>query len=473
MIAGITFVCWIINAFFLTTIYSVGRRTNLLQAYDVIKYYVDNGTIDSMEFSTEMERICNTYNINYIITDADSNTVKTSINDPEAFNHQLRDIIFSRYTGSQKVLEETENYILSNIYDVDNQMEYMAMWGNLGNDNFFMLRTSMDGVRTSVKIANIFMMIVSFGVFAVACIVIYYVAKRISDPIIELAGISEKMANLDFDTKYTGDSNNEIAILGHNFNEMSVKLEQTIGSLKTANMELQKDVQNRERIDEMRKDFMTNVSHELKTPIALIQGYAEGLQEGIIDDPESRDYYCEVIIDETRKMNHLVQQLMSLSQLESGGDINDMERFDITGLVNNCIESEKILAEQDEIKVFFEKNNPIYVWADEFKVEQVFRNYFSNAIHHCAGDKEVHVKIVQEEDIARISVFNTGNPIPEDAVEHLWDKFYKVDKARTREYGGSGIGLSIVKAIMDSHHQKYGVTNYENGVEFWFELATK
>lgn len=473
LITAIIFICWCINAFFLETIYSSGKQKNLMQAYEILMHYSEEGEVDSEQFSNEIQRVCNINNISYIITDANSNTIKTSINDPEAFNHQLRDVIFSHYEGNQKVIKETDSYIISEIFDNDNQMRYMAMWGTLSGENFFMLRTSLDGIRTSVKLASVFMLNVSGCVLLVAFIVIHFVAKKISDPIMELASISEQMAKLDFETKYQGKSKNEIAVLGRNFNEMSEKLEEAIGNLKTANLELQNDMQNREKIDQMRKEFMTNVSHELKTPIALIQGYAEGLQEGIIDDTESRDYYCEVIMDETKKMNKLVMQLMTLSQLETGGDINEMERFDIVGVILNCIQSDELLAKQKGIQVFFEKPEPIYVWADEFKIEQVFRNYFSNAINHCDGKKEIYISVSVYEDVARISVYNTGMPIPDDSIAYLWDKFYKVDKARTREYGGTGIGLSIVKAIMESHNQKYGVENHEDGVEFWFEVATK
>ena len=115
----------------------------------------------------------------------------------------------------------------------------------------------------------------------------------------------------------------------------------------------------------------------------------------------------------------------------------------------------------------------MYVWGDEFKVEQVVRNYFTNALNHVEGDKVIEIKIKKQDDKVRISVFNTGKPIPDEDLNQIWDKFYKVDKARTREYGGNGIGLSIVKAIMNSLQQEYGVQNYENGVEFWFELDSK
>ena len=149
------------------------------------------------------------------------------------------------------------------------------------------------------------------------------------------------------------------------------------------------------------------------------------------------------------------------------------ERFDIVALIEGVIQSSSILISQKEAEVVFRVDGPVYVWADEFKAEQVVRNYFNNALNHVAGDKVIEIKIQMENDTARVSVFNTGIPIPQEDVEHIWDKFYKVDKARTREYGGNGIGLSIVKAIMESFHKGYGINNYDNGVEFWFELDMK
>ena len=223
----------------------------------------------------------------------------------------------------------------------------------------------------------------------------------------------------------------------------------------------------------MRSDFLGNVSHELKTPIALIQGYAEGLKEGVSDDAESREFYCDVIMDEAGKMNQMVRNLLTLNQLEFGDEDIQFERFDVTELIQGVLQSMEIMAQQKEARVNFIQEAPVYVWADELKVEQVVRNYVSNAFHHLDGDNVVEVKITVTDEKARISVFNTGAPIPQEDIAHIWDKFYKVDKAHTREYGGNGIGLSIVKAIMESFHQKYGINNYDNGVEFWFELDVK
>ena len=220
----------------------------------------------------------------------------------------------------------------------------------------------------------------------------------------------------------------------------------------------------------LQKQFVADASHELKTPIALIQGYAEGLTEGMAEDPESRDYYCEVIMDEANKMNKMVKQLLTLSALESGNDAPVMERFDLTELIRGVVTSAQILISQKAVSVEFQRDAPCYVWADEFKIEEVVTNYLNNAINHADGERRIVITLQENGGEVCVSVFNTGNHIPEEDLPNLWTKFYKVDKARTRAYGGSGIGLSIVKAIMDSHQKQCGVENVDGGARFWFTL---
>ena len=310
-------------------------------------------------------------------------------------------------------------------------------------------------------------------IITVSAVILWAVTKRITNPISELTVLSSRMKNLDFDAKYKCRAGNEIDELGENFNKMSEELEKTISELKSVNNQLQKDIENKIRIDQQRQEFLNNVSHELKTPIALVQGYAEGLKENISDDPESREFYCDVIMDEAAKMNKLVKNLLTLNHLEEGRDEVKMERFDIVSLIKGILQSMDIMIQQKEAKVSFEAEEPVYVWADEFRIEEVVTNYTSNALNHLDGDREIEICVCPEGDRVKITVFNTGIPIPEADIPNVWKKFYKVDKARTREYGGSGIGLSIVKAIMESHNQEYGVRNYDNGVEFWFTLDRK
>ena len=347
------------------------------------------------------------------------------------------------------------------------------MWGTFEDGSRFLIRSPIESIRESADISNRFLAIIGSLMVMICAVLIWYFSKKLTDPILELAALSERMANLDFEAKYTSGGKNEIGNLGDNFNKMSEKLESTISELKSANNSLMKDIEQKERLEQMRNDFLGNVSHELKTPIALIQGYAEGLKEGVSEDAQSREFYCDVIMDEASKMNQMVRNLLALNQLEFGNEEVEFERFDLTAVIRGILQSMEILAQQDEIQVIFRQDEPVYVWADEFKAEQVVRNYVSNAFHHAGLEKVIEVRIKKQDERARVTVFNTGTPIPEEDIGHIWDKFYKVDKAHTREYGGNGIGLSIVKAIMESFHQKYGVNNYDNGVEFWFELDVK
>ncbi len=403
------------------------------------------------------------------MADGESEAVKYSMNDPKTVLKQLFDNIF-RGVDEESLLLNTDNYKMQVVRDYKTQTEYIEMWGILDNGYLFILRSALEGIRESVSISNHFLAYVGLIAICVSALLVVWLSNRVTKPILELANISERMKHLDFEAKYAGNDKTEIAILGNNINELSEALEETISELRTANNELLKDIETKNKIDEMRREFLSNVSHELKTPIALIQGYAEGLKEGINDDEESREFYCDVIMDEASRMNALVRNLLTLNKLEAGNDIVNMERFDVAALAKNYIASADILIRQKEISVRMEDYDPIYVWGDEFRVEEVFMNYFTNAINHALGDRIIDVKMVKDGERVRISVFNTGNSIPEECVEHLWEKFYKVDKARSREYGGSGIGLSIVKAVMESMNQKYGVINYDNGVEFWFEL---
>ena len=465
--------CCFINSTFLGELYIVDKTKALKNAYATVNRAFSAGNVMTEEFDIQLQKIIETDNISLIVLDTDSRMLITSRNDQEIMSKRLWENFFNDFEdeSGNVILEEEENYTIQRIMDSRTLTEYIEIWGVFDNGNIFLFRTAVEGIRDSVAIANRLLAYIGIAAVVISGIIIASVSRKVTEPILELTEISERMARLDFDAKYCGNSKTEIALLGNHINELSNTLETTISELKTANNELQKDIEYKNEIDEMRKEFLSSVSHELKTPIALIQGYAEGLKEGINDDAESREFYCDVIIDEAAKMNNMVKKLLTLNHLEFGNDVISLERFDIVALIKNYIQSVEILAKQKDIQVRFE-NMPsaVYVWADEFKVEEVFGNYFSNAIHYASGNKIIDVKLVRMGKSIRVSVFNTGEPIPEESIPHLWEKFYKVDKARTREYGGSGIGLSIVKAIMESMNQAYGVTNYDNGVAFWFEL---
>ena len=409
-----------------------------LENTDIDKMMNSNSSKGMESIPDEIQRACSRNNLSWVIIDS-SNTSWLS------------------WGENEKMLQSK---LFGYVYDLD-------------EEHYFIIRTPLESIRESADISNKFYFAVGLMIIILSGLVIMVVTRRITRPISELTELSRKMSDLDFEAKYESKVGNEIDVLGDNFNRMSSQLETTISELKSANNELQRDIEDKIKIDKMRKEFLDNVSHELKTPIALIQGYAEGLKENISDDPESREFYCDVIMDEASKMNKLVKNLLTLNQLESGKDAVVMERFDIVSLIRGVLQTMNIMIGQKDAKVIFEAEKPVYVWADEFKIEEVVTNYVSNALNHLEGEKEIEIKLQDEDNRVKISVFNTGTPIPEADVPNLWNKFYKVDKARTREYGGSGIGLSIVKAIMESMNQEYGVQNFDNGVEFWFTLDRK
>lgn len=467
-----------INMLFLERYY-ITKKTEVLQSamadLEGLQVVRDEEGEQTAEVSDEIRRDSSRNNLSWILITADGQEIASEGGNEGMLQARLMGYAYEldKKHVKKKILEQTDMYVIQQVSDRFAGMDYLESWGAMGNGCYFLIRTPLESIRESVSISNSFYLFVGIVIIAVSGLVLWIITKRITNPISELTVLSRKMTNLDFEAKYHSRAGNEIDELGENFNCMSRELEKTISELKAANNELQKDIESKIRIDQQRQEFLNNVSHELKTPIALIQGYAEGLKENISDDPESREFYCDVIMDEASKMNKLVRNLLTLNHLEEGREEVAMERFDIVSLIRGVLQSMDIMIQQKEAKVSFQAPEPVYVWADEFKIEEVVTNYTSNALNHLEGDREIEICVIPEGDRVRVSVFNTGTPIPKADIPNLWKKFYKVDKARTREYGGSGIGLSIVKAVMESHHQEYGVRNYDNGVEFWFTLDRK
>ncbi len=470
LVAGTVLLCWFLNNTFLEGYYIYNKQDAMLEGFATINAESEKGTLDSMGFDEGFEKICENGNISILIMSSDGSVIRASVNDTESLKVQFMDVLFA---DSNEVLDKANNYVLEKQVGSRHKSEYLVLWGTLADGNFVMMRTALESIRESADLSNRLLSYIGILAVILSAAISIFASRKIAEPILELTEISRRMTNLDFNAKYISKGENEIDQLGEHINQMSQTLERTISELKSANNELQIDIEKKNRIDEMRRDFLSNVSHELKTPLALIQGYAEGLRECINEDEESRDFYCEVIMDEADKMNRMVKKLLTLNQLEFGNETVTMERFDLTELIQGVIASSSILLKQNGISLTFNTDIPVYVWADEFKVEEVMTNYLSNAIHHTEFEKRIDIKYTQMEDYVRVSVFNTGKQIPAEDIGNIWIKFYKVDKARTREYGGNGIGLSIVKAIMDSFHRDCGVINHADGVEFWFELDTK
>ena len=517
------------NSFFSEKVYMNRKQKSMVSSYenvnDIMQKYTDS-QIDKDTMYADMENISTAKGISVLVVDSSWCTIYVSTQGDDSMIERLRMSIFNgdifKNSGTSEKAPEPKNpaddsvtdnpadaddkkdhkkrfddiidmsgtslvenrtiissndkYTLQKVYDERLGDYYLEIWGTLDNGYSIILRTPIQGIKDNVNISTTLIKYVGGAILIVGIISAFVVSTYITRPIKQLSDIAERMSEMDFDARYEGSDKGEIGLLGKSMNNMSEKLEHNIAELKKANLELKKDIDKKEKLEIMRTDFLSNVSHELKTPIALIQGYAEGLKEGITDDPESMGFYCDVIMDEANKMNTMVKRLLTLNQIEFGNDEPDMERFNINELIASVVDANAIRAGQKNMSIVFDnRNEQNFVWADEYKTEEVLTNYISNALNHCDGKQAIEVRTSKSEDGATltVTVYNSGRNIAEEDLERIWEKFYKTDKARTREYGGNGIGLSIVKAIMESMGQEYGVRNVSDGVEFWFTLDCK
>lgn len=467
----------IVNNFVFGQFYIYSKTKSLISVYDLVNNYY-NGEVEG-DITSQLEKMAIQNNFDILIKNDQNVNVYTSNKDFFSTFSQMSEMTNEFDSNFGEVIERNEDFVIKKMKDSKNGITYIVLASMLDNDYFLYVRIPITSIQESVKISNNFLYLMAGFTILISAIIVTYVSKKFTEPILELNKIAKKMANLDFSHKYriTG-ADDEINNLGKSINQMSDKLESTIKQLRSTNIELEKDIEEKSKIDEMRKSFISDVSHELKTPIALIQGYSEGLLENVNNDEESRKFYAEVILDETNKMDKLVKQLLELMKLEYGKrEFND-KKFNIVEVEKEIIRKSKVMLEEKEAEVILDTPDEINVFADDFYIEQVIGNYMTNAIKHVKEvDGKKYIKIKNEVDIEKnkvtVRVFNTGDNIAEEHINRIWNRFYKVDESRNRNDGGTGIGLSFVKAIMNNYKQNYGVINKDNGVEFYIELNLK
>ena len=463
----------LLNNFVLDKFYLHNKKQNLKIAYSIINDYYNNEN-NQENINSELERISIRNDFDILIKNNYNETIY--ISNKDFFTGIVQMTIMSNNLD-KNIIEQKENYTISETYDNTLNIKYIMLVARLDNNYKVYIRMPMASVEESVKISNKFLYIIAVFIIIFGGIIITIVSRRFSKPIEELDDIAKKMAKLDFSQKYkVSEANDEIDNLGQSINELSTKLEATVTQLRNSNIELEKDIEEKSKIDEMRKSFISDVSHELKTPIALIQGYSEGLIENVNSDEESRKFYAEVILDEATKMDKLVKQLLELMKLEYGRKSFNNKEFDIVEMEEEIIRKSQVMIEKENIEVEIEKNGPISVYADEFYIDQVLTNYVTNAIKYSTeinGKKKIKISNTIKENKIRITVFNTSEGLSDEELIHIWNRFYKADESRNRERGGNGIGLSLVKAIMNNYGNEYGAQNTVGGIEFYFELDKK
>ncbi|WP_432666590.1 HAMP domain-containing sensor histidine kinase [Wukongibacter baidiensis] len=324
-----------------------------------------------------------------------------------------------------------------------------------GNREFIFV---MDEVRLPKDIRNTvqyFFLLIFFIIIIAIFIFSYLYSRIISKPLIEMDKVAKKMAALDFSQSLKEDSDDEIGSLARSLNTLSTNLEDSLEKLRLNNQRL--------------KEFTANASHELKTPLAIIGGYIEGIKDGIYS--EERDEYLDLIQIEISKMNKLVVDMLEIFKTESEGFSFNKEKFNIHKLTLDIITRFETSIDKKNIdfkKEFDEKE--ILVDADKKKIEVVVENLLSNAVRYTEENGRINVKIKLDSDRVFIAVENTSQHMSKEQMGKIWDRFYRLDKSRSKETGGTGLGLSIVRNILKSHDSEFGVRNTPIGIEFYFIL---
>ncbi len=478
----------VVNSVFLGKYYSHSKQKTLIDAYERTNKAVSENTASSDDFTVELDQICDSGNISMLCMNGNGEMFYQNAPDEGMLKNRLLNYlitgmleddkggadVFDESPGpgkpedgpaknGQTILKETDCYQLVRITDARTMSDFLELWGIFDSGGVLIMRVPMESIHESVSISNHFLLYVLIIAILLGIILALFFASRITKPVRELTELSGRMADLDFDARYTGGVKNEIGVLGDNFNRMSEALEKAIDDLRD-------DIEKMEKVNIKQNEFIGNVSHELKTPIALIRGYAEGLSDQVNTDPESQQFYLDVIIDEADKMNRLVRELLDLNQLELQSKQVEKQEFNISEVIRGVVSASELTVNRYGVKLNCDIPETVMVNGDPFQIEQVVTNYLNNALVHAKDEKEVDISLVEEDSIIRVKVSNTGDRLSDEDRERIWEKFYKTDKSHSREYGGSGIGLSIVKAIVENHGGKCGVDNTDNGVSFYFTI---
>ena len=349
-----------------------------------------------------------------------------------------------------EVLKENDNYVIQKTQDFKDKVDYLEIWGAFNTGYYFMMRIPMGSIRDSVRTSNEFLGYFIVIGLAVSMILISWMSRKITTPLQELTELSKRMADLDFDAKYTSGGQNEIGQLGEHFNQMSETLERTISELKTANNQLQNDIEEKIQIDEMRKEFLSNVSHELKTPLTSISGYAELIETGMASEQDTVRF-AHGIHNSANRLLTLINDIIRLSELDGTEEEADTELLNLHEMAQNCVEMLKMSAEKHKVTIAL-NGTECYVTANRQMMEELLYNLCDNAIRYNNPGGSVDVQTYAREGHTYLVVKDTGIGISKEHQERIFERFYRVDKSRSKSTGGTGLGLAIVKHIIAKSH---------------------
>lgn len=477
------------NALFLKNFYISVKENNLRDIYSElvsVDFFSDRSELKLFINQIEQENNVNIYIIDYNLNSFyPENSASNAMMEIPGASYNQKSTWFSPWilpstiTDSNEIF--TEQPYISTHTDQRLSTQYVSLYAkNVVDRNgssypyYIVMSMPITSAEDVLAIYNRFTMWTGLAVIFSALIVSAVVGTVFVAPVKKINQTARQIANLDFSGTVPVNSKDELGELSESINNLSGQLEERIRELSAANEQLQRDIEQMDRVDQMRRDLISNVSHELKTPLSIILGYCEGLQLGV--NSEERDYYCSVIQDEAAKMSNLASRLLNIAELESGGAAFDLTVFDLASLAQDRLDKLGILLAERNIETRFKTSGCCYVRGDMGRIEEVLNNLLSNASNHTESGGLIEVSVCESVDSIECLVYNSGSSIPEESIAHLWESFYKVDKARTRKYGGSGLGLKIVSTILDTHcacgcNADYSAYNVQDGVVFRFSLG--
>ncbi|MCL2030321.1 MAG: HAMP domain-containing histidine kinase [Oscillospiraceae bacterium] len=359
----------------------------------------------------------------------------------------------------------------------------LQLFGRLDDNTVALLQTPLDSVRESAALATRFSLLSGVIALCAGIVVTLLMSMVFTRPLRQITAVAEDIARLDFSRrvplseKAKRRSGDELQTLGESVNTMADALERNHQALSEYNRQLRRDIDERILTEQAQKALVSNISHELKTPLSIISGYAEGLQEGLAADEAACREYCGVILEESRNMTRLIQSLLRLTRLQSGFIEPSPSDVDMAALSDRILSALGLQAQRKGISIERDYSGNCRAWADADACEQVCRNYLVNALSHTPEGGRIKVTLCDAtEDRAapglRLEVYNSGSRVEEADLPRIWDSFYRADAARRREEGEVGLGLAIVKAHITAHGGAFGCVNVDDGVVFYAEFST-
>lgn len=360
---------------------------------------------------------------------------------------------------------KNNEYVFKEITLLDYRGKVLILFMPYMRDRYIEIITPLSFIQEGLEISTRYHLLIIVLALIIGSSMSFVFSKKMTDPILELKEITQRISLLDFNIKFEKERKDEIGELGYAINKMGGTLEKNIDEINKVNKKLMEDIENEKRLDKLRKKFIASVSHELKTPIAIIQGYAQGLMENIAETEEDRNFYCEIIVEESLKMDSLVKELLLITQMDSGYFKIEKEKVDLYQMIKDI--RDKYSSKNREIKYIGEKD--IFAYCDEKYIDRVLENLVVNALKYSTGDREVTITVEDIENRYKVIISNESENLSEDDLENIWTPFYRVNKARDRD--GHGLGLAIVRGILENHKSNFGVYITEkNIINFWFEL---